>query len=491
LEDAEFGRKAACVLGSVSQMEVGGVKLRDVLLRTIQADFKKRDQMRAKHPHILYNAVRLLCEVFKEVKLGDGSVISVLCVPILEYLHILLDISSPASIQLVGLQLAQLGQELQVAQQDRVAKLMMRVRRGLVEEALGEGEKSVLLRLLEMYLLRWPVLLPEKVEEWYGAHREAFDCLVVVMEKETVASIYNEKEWVEGKKEVKEKDEDLEREKAITNMLREARISTEKDEGDTGIKKSKKVVAGGGLWGRALQDLEAADKAEKNKEEKEERGVEKKREDRVGRKGGGMVEDGRKENPSRWHDDRTKGHDYTTNGHDYRSNGHDDRTNGHDYRSNSYDNRANGHDYRKNIHNVKTNGQGGKLDGQNVKENDNRNTMGKGVKDRLGKVENMDKNKLGNEKKGDNKENLGDGDLRGRLNRLKTSPGASGDWKGSDKIKNGGIIINVSNEDSRRSVEDASPDLSPRNVSLSPPTPDWKNEPPLEGNWADDLDSWE
>jgi len=466
LEDAEFGRKAACVLGSVSQMEVGGVKLRDVLLRTIQADFKKRDQMRAKHPHILYNAVRLLCEVFKEVKLGDGSVISVLCVPILEYLHILLDISSPASIQLVGLQLAQLGQELQVAQQDRVAKLMMRVRRGLVEEALGEGEKSVLLRLLEMYLLRWPVLLPEKVEEWYGAHREAFDCLVVVMEKETVASIYNEKEWVEGKKEVKEKDEDLEREKAITNMLREARISTEKDEGDTGIKKSKKVVAGGGLWGRALQDLEAADKAEKNKEEKEELGVEKKREDRVGRKGMGMVENGRKENPSRWHDDRT--------------NGHDDRTNGHDYRSNSYDNRANGHDYRKNIHNGKTNG-----------ENGNRNNMAKAVKDRLGKVENLDKNRLGNEKKGENKENLGDGDLRGRLNRLKTSPGASGDWKGSDKIKNGGIIINVSNEDSRRSVEDASPDLSPRNVSLSPPTPDWKNEPPLEGNWADDLDSWE
>merc|ERR1719186_1224177 len=148
-----------------------------------------------------------------------------------------------------------------------------------------------------------------------------------------------------------------------------------------------------------------------------------------------MVEDGRKENPSRWHDDRTKGHDYTTNGHDYRSN--------------SYENRANGHDYRKNIHNGKIIGGNVKLNGQN----DNRNTMGKGIKDRLGKVENMDKNKLGNEKKGENKENLGDGDLRGRLNRLKTSPGASGDWKGSDKIKNGGIIINVSNEDSRRSFE--------------------------------------
>ena len=41
LESEEFGRKAARAVGCVSQLEVSGVKLRDVLLRNIQTDFKR------------------------------------------------------------------------------------------------------------------------------------------------------------------------------------------------------------------------------------------------------------------------------------------------------------------------------------------------------------------------------------------------------------------------------------------------------------------
>lgn len=40
LESEEFGRKAARAFGHVSQLEVSGVKLRDVVLRNIQTDFK-------------------------------------------------------------------------------------------------------------------------------------------------------------------------------------------------------------------------------------------------------------------------------------------------------------------------------------------------------------------------------------------------------------------------------------------------------------------
>ena len=40
LESEEFGRKAARAFGNVSQLEVSGVKLRDVVLRNIQTDFK-------------------------------------------------------------------------------------------------------------------------------------------------------------------------------------------------------------------------------------------------------------------------------------------------------------------------------------------------------------------------------------------------------------------------------------------------------------------
>ena len=43
LESEEFGRKAARAFGNVSQLEVMGVKLRDVVLRCIQTDFKSKE----------------------------------------------------------------------------------------------------------------------------------------------------------------------------------------------------------------------------------------------------------------------------------------------------------------------------------------------------------------------------------------------------------------------------------------------------------------
>ena len=42
LESEEFGQKAARAFGHVSQLDVSGVKLRDVVLRNVQTDFKSR-----------------------------------------------------------------------------------------------------------------------------------------------------------------------------------------------------------------------------------------------------------------------------------------------------------------------------------------------------------------------------------------------------------------------------------------------------------------
>ena len=42
LQSEQVGRKAARAFGNVSQLEVAGVKLRDVVLRNIQTDFKSK-----------------------------------------------------------------------------------------------------------------------------------------------------------------------------------------------------------------------------------------------------------------------------------------------------------------------------------------------------------------------------------------------------------------------------------------------------------------
>jgi hypothetical protein len=40
LEDRQFGVKAAVACGSVASLEVGGVKLRNILLAAVQKDFE-------------------------------------------------------------------------------------------------------------------------------------------------------------------------------------------------------------------------------------------------------------------------------------------------------------------------------------------------------------------------------------------------------------------------------------------------------------------
>lgn len=284
LEKELFGRKAACVLGSVSQLEVSGVKMRDVLLRSIQSDFKKREEMRNNCPDKLYKAVNLLCEIFKEVKLEDGAIISVLCVPILEYFQLLLDLATPAAIQLLGQQLQQLGQQLQVSQRDRVADLMMAVRKRLVKGNLSEEDKSILLRILELYLLRWPVLLPERVEDWYNSFHaiEENGKMVEKNEKITIESPHR-KETIpppqvkpmipQSREAASPRRLDVrcpidDQEKETMNMKQQpddkeinAYQPSEK-ESVTSQKRNK--IASGGIWGRALKELEAVDKSGSN-----------------------------------------------------------------------------------------------------------------------------------------------------------------------------------------------------------------------------------
>jgi len=291
LEKELFARKAACVLGSVSQLEVSGVKLRDVLLRSIQSDFKNREDMKNNCPDRLYKAVSLLCEIFKEVKLEDGAIISVLCVPILEYFQLLLDLATPAAIRLIGHQLQQLGQQLQISQRDRVADLMMAVRQRLVKGNFSQEDKSVLLHILELYLLRWPVLLPERVENWYNSFNvEEENGTVVEKGENKVIESGHRKETVppaQLKQIVPQARE------AISPRRLDARSSSDKvkesmtsklktedketnayqaSEKESSSNQKRNKIASCGTWGRALKELEAVDKSGSNADKSVDKG---------------------------------------------------------------------------------------------------------------------------------------------------------------------------------------------------------------------------
>merc|ERR1719400_347842 len=80
LASQQFGRRAARALGQVAQLEVVGVKLRDIILRCIQTDFKRKEAILAQDETTFLNSVSLLCEVFEHLRLADGTVINVLAV---------------------------------------------------------------------------------------------------------------------------------------------------------------------------------------------------------------------------------------------------------------------------------------------------------------------------------------------------------------------------------------------------------------------------
>jgi hypothetical protein len=171
LDDEEFGRKAARAFGNVSQLEVMGVKLRDVVLRCIQTDFKRKEEILAQNETKFLNSVNLLCEVFEHMRLADGTVFNVLAVAILEYCDILITNPSPQNVNLLGRQLQVIGEEVQRSKPDKFTDFLLKVRQMIISPcaALTAESRCILLHILESHLLRWPTLLPEKTGEWYAS----------------------------------------------------------------------------------------------------------------------------------------------------------------------------------------------------------------------------------------------------------------------------------------------------------------------------------
>ena len=184
MQSEEFGRKAARAFGNVSQLEVAGVKLRDVVLRNIQTDFKSetahltshlltysvtgKEEILGQDEKTFLNSVSLLCEVFEQMRLADGTVINVLAVPILEYCDLLLSSQSEEALSLLGRQLHVIGEEVQRSKPDKFTDFLLRVRGLVVSDSVSSVSRCVLLHLLECHLLRWPSLLPDKTGEWYS-----------------------------------------------------------------------------------------------------------------------------------------------------------------------------------------------------------------------------------------------------------------------------------------------------------------------------------
>ena len=57
---------------------------------------------------------------------------------------------------------------MQRSKPEKFTDFLLKVRQMLVSDSMVPVSRCVLLHILEMHLLRWPSLLPDKTGEWYS-----------------------------------------------------------------------------------------------------------------------------------------------------------------------------------------------------------------------------------------------------------------------------------------------------------------------------------
>ncbi|PSN32661.1 hypothetical protein C0J52_12292 [Blattella germanica] len=168
LEDRQFGMKAAAAYATVSQLEVAGIKLRNVLLQAVQKDYENRAHLQTSSNSKFLNAIALLGEIFHRVRLPDGSPIQVLATAVLQYQDMLLA-GEEHEMELFTTQLAVNGRKLYDFRPTELEELMLRVRTTLMSRNLSGQCRCWLLLALDLAANRYAPL-SGPLQSFYQVH---------------------------------------------------------------------------------------------------------------------------------------------------------------------------------------------------------------------------------------------------------------------------------------------------------------------------------
>ena len=172
LESETFAFQSAYLFGCLSQLEVDQVKCRNIFLRKIQADFGRRAEIRsANYSHYL-NLVTLLCQVFRRVRVADGTTIGALSEPILACFQDLLDEPNDAGLIVFSKQVQIVCLELGRIQPEKMDELFVQARAILTEpRGLTTRCLASILMVLELYLGKWrPGAIAATASSFYARH---------------------------------------------------------------------------------------------------------------------------------------------------------------------------------------------------------------------------------------------------------------------------------------------------------------------------------
>lgn len=176
LESETFGFQVAFLFGSLSQLELEGVKCRNIFLRKIQDDFSRLPDLELATK---LNLVTLLCQVFRRVRVADGTTIDALSGPIMTCLMDVLDHPTDSSFIVFSKQVQIVGPELQRIVPEKFVELLKRVRLCLIRSSSSNYSQDLtgpalacLLLILELSLNHWK--LTQAMEDFFAQEMPSY-----------------------------------------------------------------------------------------------------------------------------------------------------------------------------------------------------------------------------------------------------------------------------------------------------------------------------
>ncbi|XP_065347680.1 uncharacterized protein LOC135944570 isoform X1 [Cloeon dipterum] len=147
LDNRHFGVRAARLCAALYMFETEGVSLRRILLETLQADFERREELRAEGLESLTNAIELVGHALNSIMLPNGSRVKILAYALLDYLFELLEDTNENSLRAFTIQLAVSGAVLGEMLADKVDEVLMKVRERLAKAAFKRESSAYWLLL--------------------------------------------------------------------------------------------------------------------------------------------------------------------------------------------------------------------------------------------------------------------------------------------------------------------------------------------------------
>merc|ERR1711894_117486 len=160
-----FARAAATLCSNLEGLQVEDVKFRSVVLRYVQTDYKRKDELRKESTSKFLGHAAFLCQMFGVVRVNDNEPMIPLLNPVLDVLCICLEKGSPEEATLCGAsQLFVVGKLLQdVGERLKVNTLKNLVRDKVLDNVGSRETRLLLIDAVEGFASNWRLHLAKKV----------------------------------------------------------------------------------------------------------------------------------------------------------------------------------------------------------------------------------------------------------------------------------------------------------------------------------------